>query len=126
MSRGLSRRPYSGCSHVRLVYDDRERRIWCKDCERDVEAFDAFEILIRVYAEAIRKLEEREERLKQVEGFQARSLAARELDKAWQKRTTVPACPNCGEGLLPEDFKYGVRQGVNREWAEKRQKRRSE
>lgn len=42
VSRGMTRRPVSSCGHRRMAYDPKERRIWCKDCEKDVDPFDAF------------------------------------------------------------------------------------
>ena len=124
VSRGRTRRPYSSCGHRRLSYDTQERRIWCRDCEREVEPFDAFERLVEAYARAHAQLQKRREELEQVENFRARSLAARQMDKAWQKRKTVPACPHCHQGLLPEDFKHGIRMTVSRRFAEKQRERK--
>ena len=41
IARGLTRRECSKCPHKHMVYDQNERRIWCEDCERAVEVFDA-------------------------------------------------------------------------------------
>lgn len=60
VSRGLTRRPFSGCHHRSMVYDERERRVWCKDCESDVEAFDAFLKLSNHFRSQTQKLETRE------------------------------------------------------------------
>lgn len=49
VARGLSRRPYSSCSHRALIYDQSERRIWCQDCEKDVDHFAAFIHLVEQY-----------------------------------------------------------------------------
>lgn len=108
VARGMSRRPFSMCRHVQLLYDAKERRIWCKDCENDVEPFDAFTALVENYDRALSAIARREQQLAEVEGFQARTLAAKGLDEAWRRRKIVPACPHCHHGLLPEDFKNGV------------------
>jgi hypothetical protein len=50
VARGLTRRPFSSCRHKSLTYDDKERRIWCRDCETEVEAFDAFVGLVEVFS----------------------------------------------------------------------------
>lgn len=125
VSRGMSRRPASSCRHYQLYYDDRERRIWCADCEQNIEAFDAFELLVGWFDRASKKLERRQEELAAAEAHQLRSLAARQLDLAWQKRRMVPACPCCGQGLFPEDFKDGIRASLGREYAEAQRRKRT-
>jgi hypothetical protein len=120
VSRGMTRRPYSACKHRRLLYDTRERRVWCKDCEHEVESFDAFAGLVAQYAAAADELRRRRERLEEAETFQARALATMELDKVWRKRKMVPACPHCHNGLFPEDFKNGVGTMLGRDYAEAR------
>lgn len=118
VARGMTRRSFSGCNHHRQVYDQQERRIWCKDCERDVEPFDAFVSIVNQLSAATMKLDSRAKRLAEAEAFQARSLAVKELDKVWRKRRMVPACPHCNMGLFPEDFKNGVGVVLGREYAE--------
>lgn len=126
IARGMTRRPHSGCPHKHLVYDTRERRIWCKDCERDIEPFDAFAGLVGQYDRAAEKLRRRAERLHEAETFKARSLAVRELDKVWRKRNMIPACPHCQHGLFPEDFKNGVGTRLGRDYAKAKRKRAAE
>ncbi|MFE3837315.1 hypothetical protein [Pseudogemmobacter sonorensis] len=104
VSRGMSRRPYSGCKHLRLIYDSRERRIWCKDCERDIEGFDAFQILAERSHEFKAALDYREKQIAEAEAFTLRSRAAKNLDHIWRSRTQAPCCPHCRKGLLPEDM----------------------
>ena len=124
VARGLSRRPASSCRHRRLHYDTKERRIWCADCEQNIEAFDAFELLCGQFHEASTQLKRRSDELAAAETHQLRSLAARQLDMAWQKRRMVPACPCCGQGLFPEDFKDGIMASLGREYAEAQRRRR--
>jgi hypothetical protein len=116
VARGMSRRSYSSCKHSQLVYDQRERRIWCKDCERDIEGFDAFVILAEQSFFALSEHQRREKRLAEAEAFQLRSIAAKEIDRIWRKRNMVPACPHCRMGLLPEYFTKGVSQ-LGRDYA---------
>lgn len=124
VARGLSRRPASSCHHRQLRYDAGERRIWCADCEQNIEAFDAFEMLVQQFARAAQEIKRRATELTEAETHQVRSLAARQLDLAWQKRRMVPACPSCGQGLFPEDFKDGIMSSLGREYAEAQRKRR--
>ena len=104
VARGLSRRPHSACKHVRLVYDPRERRIWCKDCEKDVDGFDAFQILAERSHAFKAALDKREQQVSEAEAFTARSRAVKELDRFWRSRNHSPCCPHCKRGLLPEDM----------------------
>ena len=116
VSRGMTRRPFTGCNHHRLTYDKSERRIWCRDCEHDVEPFDAFVGLTENYDNALKSLEQKREELEEASKFQVRSLAAKVMDKAWRRKKSVPICPHCKHGLYPEDFKNGVGM-VGREYA---------
>src|SRR3954471_13728802 len=95
VARGLSRRPSSSCKHMQLNYDSIERRIWCADCEKNIEAFDAFEQIVGQFTAASRKIDLRVSQLKEAENFQVRTLAARNIDLAWRSRNKVPACPSC-------------------------------
>jgi hypothetical protein len=108
IARGLTRRPLSSCKHRQLVYDDQERRIWCKDCESEIESFDAFIQLCAVFQKASANIDRRREELAEVEKFQIRSRAAKVMDEAWRSHATVPLCPHCQEAILPEDVAGGV------------------
>lgn len=116
VARGLSRRHHSGCRHRSMIYDKNERRIWCPDCEHDVEAFDAFLLLVENFASKTKSLEERAAALLEAEKHSVFNFAAKEIDKAWRKKKWVPACPCCGAGLFPEDFRHGCAM-VGREYA---------
>lgn len=108
IARGLARRPLSHCRHVHMVYDDKERRVWCEDCESDVEPFDAFKSVCENMDKATRKLQSREREVREAEHFSAHRRATKELDKVWRSRDMTPTCPHCIEALLPEDFAKGV------------------
>ena len=108
VARGLTRRPLSSCTHKKLVYDHNERRIWCSDCETEVEAFDAFEGLVSKLSAANGRLKSREAALAEAEQFQARSRAAKVMDEAWRSTKTAPLCPHCNTAILPEDVVGGV------------------
>lgn len=107
VARGLSRRPFSSCQHRQMSYDKDERRIWCRDCETNVEAFDAFLLIVEHFDSARKDIERRSADVKAAEEHALISLAAREVDKVWRGRRMVPLCPVCSSGLFPEDFKNG-------------------
>lgn len=108
VARGLSRRHHSSCTHRNMLYDQQERRVWCPDCEHDIEGFDAFLCLLEGYDHAIKSVERREESIGQLEKFKLRTIAARKMEEAWRHQKMVPACPHCGNGLFPEQFKNGM------------------
>lgn len=108
VARGMTRRPASSCRHKQLVYDDNERRIWCQDCEAEVEAFDAFLQLCSVFQKAKSDIDRRLQNLADAEAFQIRTRAAKVMDEAWRSRNMAPLCPHCNAAILPEDVVGGV------------------
>lgn len=107
VARGLSRRPYTGCKHHNLVYDNKERRVWCKDCERDIEPFDAFLSLVENFHAAFGAFERMKQEAEKARAHNIHLIACKELERAWRGRTMAVGCPHCRAGLLPEDFKRG-------------------
>lgn len=103
VARGLTRRPHTICKHLRLVYDTEERRIWCSDCETDVEPFDAFVNLVDRHS----AIEERIKRYREVEEHTLISRAAKRMDEAWRSRGMAPCCPHCDAVILSEDVVDG-------------------
>jgi len=106
--RGKTDRPLDTCRHLRTVFDDDERRIWCKDCESDVDPYDAFKLLVENFDRANQALSKRQREVEESEQATIRSRATKLLDKIWRSRKSVPCCPHCKEGLLAEDFITGV------------------
>ena len=110
VARGRTRREYSTCKHLALVYDTTERRVWCSDCETDVESFDAFMGLVERHA----AFDARIERYREAEKHTITSRAAKRMDEAWRSRKLAPQCPHCRAAILPEDVADGVPM-VNKE-----------
>lgn len=124
VARGMTRRPFVACRHRQLVYDTRERRIWCKDCETDVESFDAFMGVVEQFDRAAKEAERLLTEAKEARAFSLISIAAKKIDKLWRQRRMVPSCPHCSNGLWPEDVdKMG---SVSKEWDSARRKRGSD
>ncbi len=122
VARGMSRRPVSACKHHPLVYDQKERRIWCKDCETDVEPFDAFLIIVENFSRAADKIERGMAELETAKQHNIIRVAAKKMDELFRRQKMVPACPHCGEGIFPEDV---ARMGmINREWEAARRARK--
>lgn len=125
IARGQTRRPATACKHLKIVYDDQERRIWCQDCEQEVEAYDAFKGLAEFHHGAVAKLKRREEAVKEAESFQARSRAVKVMDEVWRSKTMAPMCPHCSEAILPEDVARGVKSTGKKMAQAKRQRGKS-
>ncbi|MNQ82482.1 hypothetical protein D3C85_975330 [compost metagenome] len=108
VARGMTRRPASSCRHKKLVYDEKERRVWCSDCEAEVEPFDAFVGIVEVFSGGMSQLQRRRRELDEAEKFQLRSRAAKVMDEAWRSTKMAPLCPHCNTAILPEDVAGGV------------------
>lgn len=100
IARGFTRG--RGCRHRHLTYDQRERRIWCQDCNRTVEPFDAFMVVAEGFDDMVRDAR----RLKrEAEDALAKTIhlrAAQAIEKLWRGRKHDPCCPACGSALTPE------------------------
>lgn len=110
VARGMTRRPVSSCNHRRMVYDDKERRVWCEDCETEVEPFDAFKGLVERMDGHIKTLKRKEQAVKEAEAHALRSRAAKTMDAVWRSRSMAPLCPHCRTAIMPEDVANGVMQ----------------
>lgn len=108
VARGMTRRPVSTCRHLNLVYDNKERRVWCSDCESEVEPFDALMNIIERLDRAAKLLNRRHREVLDAEAATLRSRAAKTLDDVWRSRNLAPLCPHCNNGILPEDVAGGV------------------
>lgn len=95
------------CKHRNMVYSSDEKRVWCQDCQRTIENWDAFMVLVENFRSMERtaraKLAEADEAMKAT----ARLRATKALDKVWSGNVMAVACPHCRGGLLPEDFVNG-------------------
>jgi hypothetical protein len=104
---GLAKQNQSRCGHKALIYDQRDRRIWCEDCERTVDNFDAVMLMVRHYQAMVREARLRLQKANEAFAASVRRRATKELDRIWNGRM-VPNCPHCNRGILPEDFAAGA------------------
>lgn len=121
VARGKTRVPAKSCRHQRMVYDEAVRRVYCEDCEQDVEPFDAFVLLVQQHDSAWKKIQRASNEASEAAKFQLRSRAAKVIDQVWRSRNMVPNCPHCREALLPEDI---LEVGFSRTSAELARKKR--
>ncbi|QKH34627.1 hypothetical protein FOC84_06540 [Achromobacter pestifer] len=120
VARGKSQRAPSTCKHVRLAFDTDERRVYCQDCEQDVEPFDAFLQLV----ERHHHLDAKAERLREDAAHTVISRAAKRMDAAWRSKTMAPLCPHCTKAIMPEDVVNGVGM-TSKEWEVRRRAARA-
>lgn len=111
VERGIPRNRHSRCKHKRLLYESSDRRVWCRDCEREVEAFDAFMTLVDNFGAMTREVKRQQHEAEEAAKAHVHRKAARNLSLAWSGKTPMAvACPHCSRGLLPEDFEGGGSQ----------------
>lgn len=103
VARGRAKREQPNCRHRRLMYDQDERRVFCDDCKKTIDNFDAFMNLVNVFSSATAKIDKKEKELNDALKYNIRRLAAKKMDEAWLSKTMIPCCPHCKTGLLPED-----------------------
>lgn len=95
--------PRSDCSHKHLVMHTDEERVTCEDCGIQLGAFAALKILSEAWGKLQRDIERRIQIAQHLETKTLTLRAAKQVEDAWRSRGMVPACPHCGEGILPED-----------------------
>lgn len=98
------------CQHKALIYSQDERRIWCEDCERTIDSFDAFMVVVGQFHPMVNAAKRSLERAREAEGFTISLRAAKVFDRAWRGNQMAVCCPHCRTGLLPEDFLSGGSQ----------------
>lgn len=108
IQRGHSKIPRGGtCPHKAMTYDPRDRRVWCKDCERTIDNFDAFAILAANFEAMERQVKSKLSEANAAMQSAVRRRATKAIDHAWSGNVMAICCPHCRGGLLPEDFLSG-------------------
>ena len=107
---GVRKARGSRCEHRNMLYSREESRVWCKDCDRTIENFDAFMTLVTHFQDMSRAARRKMEKADEAEKASINRRAAKEIDRAWSGNCMAISCPHCAGGLLPEDFERGVGQ----------------
>jgi hypothetical protein len=108
-----------------MVYDEAERRVYCTDCEQDVDTFDAFMRLVYQQDTAWRQIKRAREEVREAQDATLLSRAAKAMDRYWRSRKTVPNCPHCNEALLPEDVTGNRLTTSSKELARRRREKQN-
>jgi DNA-directed RNA polymerase subunit RPC12/RpoP len=91
------------CDHKDLEMDEKGDVVRCLKCGTQVSAFWALRMISGEYTKAWSRLEHERATVKEAKDESLHLLASRKVEKAWRKRSMVPACPHCSKGIFPED-----------------------
>lgn len=122
VARGISRRPHSLCLHNNLMYDPAERRIWCSDCERTLDPFDAFMGIVERFQTISRVYDARLKSVEMAESSLLHRIAAKALDKIWAARMAA-VCPHCRGALTADDMRDPSRTSLEIEMQRRARKK---
>ncbi|MHC2016276.1 hypothetical protein [Methylobacterium sp. CM6247] len=104
---GRNQNPKAKCAHKSLVYNEGESRVWCQDCERTVENFDAFMVIARSFQAMIAEVRRKNAKADEAMTATVNRRAAKEMERTWNAKMGV-VCPHCRDVLLPEDIEKGT------------------
>lgn len=110
------------CEHRRLVYSRGERRVWCQDCERTLDGFDAFYVLTQHFEKMSAAVRRKNEKADEAMKATLTRRVTKALDRTWASGM-APCCPHCRDALLPEDMENT--SSANQEWVRAGRKKRS-
>lgn len=91
------------CTHPSLWMDSNGQIVSCKDCGKQVSAYWALERCLNEYRRRWNELNRKARAQSEIATKTLRLKAARAMDKAWQRRGSVPSCPHCDRGIFPTD-----------------------
>jgi hypothetical protein len=94
------------CKHLgTLEYDPDDRTIQCKVCDRYIDGFEAFLVLVESMAEWRRKLWSDQMQMDDLLKRHDKGLlkATRRVDEAWRSKQMDPMCPHCNRGIRSTD-----------------------
>lgn len=99
------------CKHRSIIYNKDDRRVWCSDCERTIDNFDAFMIFTEYFQAMESAAKWKNDKAQEALNATINRRATKVIDRAWSAGNAMAIrCPHCSSGLLPEDFANGVAQ----------------
>ena len=125
IQRGMTSHAATKCKHmnIRFCEDRGDRRVWCVDCQSNIDPFDALAMIALHLQRMLDSAHSMRAEAQKALGATARLRATKVLDRAWSGNVMAVACPHCKNGLLPEDFLTGSHQ-ISRDLEIARRKRR--
>jgi hypothetical protein len=110
----------TACHHQRFSVDEKNKKVYCQDCEAEVPAIDAMITIAKKGSMYDQTTEAAYEQRKELENWQPRLLKLRELEKQW-RGNLLPCCPFCNHGLFMDDLLKG---GVGKEFEKRRREKK--
>lgn len=98
----------TACQHQRLTMEEQGEIVRCSDCHAQVSAWWALSMLAEHWEKMNRALDRERTAVQTAKSQNLHLIAARRVESAWRSKTTVPQCPHCNRGILPEDHFGGA------------------
>lgn len=91
------------CEHKHLTLDDNGEVVTCEDCQKQVSAYWALRRMSVMWASHAQEVRRTVAKVHEDQKATFHLRAAKVVERAWRHRKTVPICPHCQAGILPED-----------------------
>lgn len=101
--RGQRVAPDTRCEHKHLTLDDNGEIVTCEDCQKQVSSFWALRRMASMWGNHAQQVRRAVEKVHEDQRTTFHLRAAKVVERAWRHRKTVPLCPHCKAGILPED-----------------------
>lgn len=103
------------CLHDHIEIDDRNRRVTCADCKREIEPFLALSRIADRASEWQLRWDAMRKDWRNLAGYVPHLRAVRDLESMW-RGNRLPMCPHCKKGVTADGLnKMGW---VNKRYAE--------
>ncbi|MGE8046087.1 hypothetical protein ACQKO6_18030 [Pseudomonas monteilii] len=96
-------RRVKGCQHKRIRLDDVGEVVKCMDCESQVSAYWALQMLATDWKRQVDRLESEKTAVHKASQLSLHLNAAKQVESVWRSRADLPCCPHCDRGIMPED-----------------------
>lgn len=106
------------CPHKQVELDDHGQIVKCTKCGEVVSAYWYLQLIASEWGEITRQHEAKADELKADLEAGLTLQAARRVEQAWRRRSTMPACPHCHRGISQHD-RFGA-SCVSREMENRR------
>lgn len=96
-------RRLKGCQHRHVQLDDVGEVVKCMDCQSQVSAYWALQMLATDWKRQVDRLESEKSAVQTAGKLTLHLKAAKQVESVWRSRLQLPCCPHCDRGIMPED-----------------------